>query len=61
MYIVRTYECTSRMFKNFITVFQKYSELYLGVQLPTLQAAFWEGWPGDCDLQLRHLSVDIRS
>jgi hypothetical protein len=31
-------------------MFQNYSELYLGVPPPTLQAAFREDWPGDSDL-----------
>ncbi len=47
--------------KTLSQMFQKYSELYLAVQPPTLQATFWEGWLGDCDLQLRHLPVDLRS
>jgi hypothetical protein len=30
--------------------FQNYSELYLALPPPTLQAALKEGWPGDSDL-----------
>jgi hypothetical protein len=61
MYIVRTYECTSRILKNLALRFQYYSELYLAVSPRTLQAAPREGWPGDSDLWLSHLPVDLRS
>ena len=50
MYIVRTYECTSRILKNLALRFQYYSELYLAVPPHTLEAAPPEGWPGDSDL-----------
>ena len=50
MYIVRMYECTSRIKIFFTQMVQNYSELYLAVPPPTLQAAFREGWPGDSDL-----------
>jgi hypothetical protein len=61
MYIVRACECTSRILKNISQMFQNYSELYLAVPPPTLQTAFREGWPGDSDLYLCHLPVDLRS
>jgi hypothetical protein len=35
MYIVRTYECTSQIKKNFTQMVQNYSELYLAVPPPT--------------------------
>ncbi len=50
MYIVHTYECTSRIYKKFITDVPNYSELYLAVSPPSLQAALREGWPGDSNL-----------
>jgi hypothetical protein len=50
MYIVRTYECTSQIEKKLSQMVKNYSELYLAVPPPTLQAAFREGWPGDSDL-----------
>ena len=59
MYIVRTYECTSQIEKKLSQMVQIYSELYLAVPPPTLQAAFREGWHGDSDLC--HLPVDLRS
>jgi hypothetical protein len=43
MYIGRTYECTSRILKKLSQMFQNYSELYLAVSPPTVQAAFREG------------------
>jgi hypothetical protein len=61
MYIVRTYECTSQILKKLSQMVPIYSELYLTVPPPTLQAAFREGWPGDSDLYLCHLLVDLRS
>ena len=61
MYIVRTFECTSRILKNLALRFQNYSELYLAVPPRTLQAAPREGWPEDSDLWLCHLPVDLRS
>jgi hypothetical protein len=42
-------------------MFQNYSELCLAVPTPTLQDALREGWPGDSDLLLCHLSEDLRS
>jgi hypothetical protein len=49
MYIVRTCECTSQILKKLSQMVQNYSELYM------------MGWPGDSDLQLCHLPVDLRS
>jgi hypothetical protein len=50
MYIVHTYECHLGSKKNLSQMFQNYSELYLAVSPPSLQAALREGWPGDSDL-----------
>ncbi len=64
MNIVRTYEYTSQILKKLSQMVQNYSELYLTVPpVPphTLQAAFREGWPGDSDLYMCHLPVDLRS
>jgi hypothetical protein len=47
--------------KNLSQMFQNYSELYLAVPSPTLQAAHREGWPGDSDHYLCHLPEDLRS
>jgi hypothetical protein len=46
MYLVRMYECTSRILEKISQMFQKYSELYLAVPPPTLQAAPREDEPG---------------
>jgi hypothetical protein len=61
LYARVTCECTSRILKNLAMKFQYYSELYLAVPPHTLQAAPREGWPGDSDLWLCHLPVDLRS
>jgi hypothetical protein len=47
--------------KNLSQMFQNYSELYLAVPPPTLEAALREGWSGDSDLWLCYLPVDLRS
>jgi hypothetical protein len=61
MYIVRMYDVHHGLKKKLSQMFQNYSELYLAVPSPTLQAALREGWPGDSDHYLCHLPEDLRS
>jgi hypothetical protein len=61
MYIVCTYECTSRIKIFFTQMVQNYSELYLAVSPPTPAHCRLRPETDDSDLYLFHLPMDLRS